>query len=230
VPSSSQVIIEGLKGGTIDLAYLSSSDLARNRDTASLLLAGEIDGKTTYESYWVALNDAQLESIAELRGKPVCFASRTSTSGFVVPLWDLHKAGSIAEEGHPEDFFGQGNVLFGTGYVSAIEKVLAGRGRRRRRLRTTCSTATSTSADEALLARVLDTQGPVPTHVLATRSDLDPARATPCGCAARDGQRRASRTARSSLRVAAGRGRDRGITWQSWLPAIEFASATQTGS
>jgi phosphonate transport system substrate-binding protein len=174
VPSSSQVIIEGMKGGTIDLAYLSSSDLARNRDTASLLLVGEIDGKTSYESYWVAKKDAQLGSIEELRGKPVCFASRTSTSGFVVPLWHLHKRGLIAEEGRPEDFFGQGNVLFGTGYVSAIEKVLAGE-----------AVAAAVSAyvldgNEHLADEVrsglaiVDRQGPVPTHVLATRSDLDP--------------------------------------------------------
>lgn len=172
-PSSSQVIIEGLKGGTIDLAYLSSSDLARNEDAATLLLAGEIDGRTSYDSLWVALEERGYESIEDLRGEPVAFASRTSTSGFVVPLWDLRKKGLIEEEGRAEDFFGEGNVLFGTGYVSAIEKVLAGEAE-----------AAAVSAyvlegnehlDEEVRERlaIVERQGPVPTHVLAARRDLD---------------------------------------------------------
>ena len=173
VPSSSQVIVEGMKGGTIDLAYLSSSDLARNRGTADLLLAGEIDGETSYASYWVGPVESEAASVEDLAGQPVAFASRTSTSGFVVPLWDLRQSGLIGPDGRPEDFFGEGNVLFGTGYVSAIEKVLAGEA---------VAAAVSSyvlDGNEHLDAqvraglKVIDTQGPVPTHVLATRHDLD---------------------------------------------------------
>jgi phosphonate transport system substrate-binding protein len=175
VPSSSLVIVEGLRGGTIDAAYLSSSDLARNRDAATLLLAGEIDGRTDYESFWVTTEEYDHDSIEDLRGRPVAFASRTSTSGFVIPLWDLRQQGLIGADGRPEDHFGEGNVLYGTGYVSAIEKVLAGEAE-----------AAAVSAyviegnehlDEAVRARmrVVDRQGPVPTHVIAARTSLDAA-------------------------------------------------------
>jgi phosphonate transport system substrate-binding protein len=172
VPSSTQVIIEGLKGGTIDVAYLSATDLVRNSEAATLLFAEEIDGETHYESYWVGLASSEYESIEDLRGRPVAFASRTSTSGFVVPLWHLREKGLVDPDGRPEDFFGDGNVLFGTGYVSAIEKVLSGEAE-----------AAAVSAyvldlgehlDEPTRAklRVIDRQGPVPTHVLVARSSL----------------------------------------------------------
>ena len=57
VPLSAAVILEGLSNGTIDLAYLSATDMlnAVNQQTAGILLAGEIDGSTSYKSYWVTL-------------------------------------------------------------------------------------------------------------------------------------------------------------------------------
>ncbi|HEX8680562.1 MAG TPA: PhnD/SsuA/transferrin family substrate-binding protein, partial [Chthoniobacterales bacterium] len=47
VPLSSSVIIEGFANGTVDLGYLSATDMvaARQRKAAEILLAGEIDGK-----------------------------------------------------------------------------------------------------------------------------------------------------------------------------------------
>src|SRR5690606_23397553 len=86
IPLSSAVIIEGLANGTIDLGYLSASDMlnVRDRGVATVLLAGEFpDGRTNYESYWVVKREAPYQSIEDLRNRPVAFASRTSTSGFV---------------------------------------------------------------------------------------------------------------------------------------------------
>lgn len=171
-PASTQVIVEGLRGGTIDVAYLSATDLVRHPEAARLLLAERLDGKTHYESYWVSLADAGYESIEDLRGQPVAFASRTSTSGFVVPLWHLRERGLIDEDGRPQDFFGDGNVVFGTGYVSAIEKVLSGE------VEAAAVSSYVMDRDEHLdrqtRARltVVDRQGPVPTHVLAVRTTL----------------------------------------------------------
>jgi ABC-type phosphate/phosphonate transport system substrate-binding protein len=55
VPLSGAVIVEGLANGTIDVAYLSATDMlnARRSGAATLLLAGEIAGRTWYRSYWV---------------------------------------------------------------------------------------------------------------------------------------------------------------------------------
>ena len=57
IPLSASVIIEGFANGTIDLGYLSATDMvnAQKKNTAKILLAGEIDGRNFYQSYWLAL-------------------------------------------------------------------------------------------------------------------------------------------------------------------------------
>src|SRR5919106_7103002 len=59
VPLSSSVIIEGFANGTIDLGYLSATDMviAQKKNIAQILLAGEIEGRNFYQSYWVALKE-----------------------------------------------------------------------------------------------------------------------------------------------------------------------------
>ena len=110
IPLSAAVINEGFSNGTIDLGYLSGTDLINAKD-AELLLVGEINGKTTYKSYWLSLKEKPYSSVNDLKGKPIAFASRTSTSGYVMPLWDLRQKGLISEKADPEEFFGKGNVF-----------------------------------------------------------------------------------------------------------------------
>lgn len=57
VPQSTQVILEGFSNGSLDLGYLSATDLvlAQRENLAKILLVGQIDGKTTYQSYWLCL-------------------------------------------------------------------------------------------------------------------------------------------------------------------------------
>jgi hypothetical protein len=60
VPLSSAVIIEGFLNGTVDLGYLSGTEMvtAINQQAAKLARAGSIKGKTTYESVWLVRADA----------------------------------------------------------------------------------------------------------------------------------------------------------------------------
>lgn len=169
VPLSGAVINEGLANGTIDLAFVSATDLvnARRNRSGSLLLAVEIAGKTTYESYWVSLREKPYQSVADLRGRPVAFASRTSTSGFVVPLHDLHQRGLVSDRGRPEEFFGTGNVFFGTGYVSAIERVLRGEAEAAAVSYYVLDEDKHLTPEQRQRLKKVCSQGPVPTHVLA---------------------------------------------------------------
>ncbi len=171
IPLSGAVINEGFSNGTIDIGYLSGNDLINARD-AELLLAGELNGKMTYKSYWLALKDKPYTSVADLKGKPVAFASKTSTSGFVMPLWDLRQKELVSEKADPEEFFGKGNVFYGTGYVSAVERVLNGQSE---------AAAVSyyvldenkhlTDEQRAKLKKVAE-QGDVPTHIIAIRKAI----------------------------------------------------------
>lgn len=174
IPLSGAVIEEGLANGSIDLAYLSATGLLKvqDRKTASLLVAGEIEGKTSYTSYWLTLKEKPYTSIAELKGKPIAFASKTSTSGYLLPHMDLIKKGLLQAKEDPELFFGKGNVFYGTGYVSAVEQVLNGSAEAAAVSYYVFDKDKHLTPEQRERLKVLGSQGPVPTHALALRSAL----------------------------------------------------------
>jgi phosphonate transport system substrate-binding protein len=173
VPLSSSVIIEGFANGTIDLGYLSATDMviAQKKNVAQILLAGEIDGRNFYQSYWVALKEKPYNKIEDLRGKPVAFASKTSTSGYLIPVYDLKRKGLLTNP-DPEEFFGKGNLFYGTGYVSAIERVLNSQAEAAAVSYYVLDKDKHLTADQRAKLKKVTKQGPVPTHVIAVRSSI----------------------------------------------------------
>jgi phosphonate transport system substrate-binding protein len=173
VPLSSSVIIEGFANGTVDLGYLSATDMvaAQKRKVADILLAGEIDGKNSYTSYWLALKEKPYTKVEELKGKPIAFASRTSTSGFLLPMFDLKQKG-LLDKPDAEAFFGAGNVFYGTGYVSAVERVLNGEAEAAAVSYYVLDKDKHLTAEQRARLKKIAEQGPVPTHVIAIRSSI----------------------------------------------------------
>lgn len=174
IPTSGAIILEGFANGTIDAGYVNATELvyAREEHTASLLLAGEIDGNPYYSSYWVSLEDKPYDSVEDLEGKRVAFSSRVSTSGFVIPFWDLHQKGLLETDERPEDFFGSGNVWYGSGYVSAIERVLEGDAEAAAVSYYVLDEDRHLSDEQRARLKKVTEQGPVPTHVIAVRKEL----------------------------------------------------------
>ena len=159
------------------IAYLAATDMlnALNEQTAALLLAGEIEGKTSYKSYWVTLKEKPYQSVADLKGKPIAFSGKTSTSGYVIPLWDLRQKNLISDSGKAEEFFGEGNVWFGSGYVSAVERVLNGDAEAAAVSYYVLDKDKHLTLEQRQKLRRLAEQGPVPTHVIAIRSQISDA-------------------------------------------------------
>ena len=170
-PLSSAVIIEGLANGSIDLGYLSATDMvnARQADAADLLLAGLIDGQPQYRSVWLCLADRPYQKVDDLRNRPVAFASRSSTSGYLVPLLEMKKRGLIERD--PAEFFS--NVWFGSGYVSAVERVLAGEAEAAAVSDYVFLGDKHLAPEQKSRLKLLATQGSVPTHVIAVSRRLD---------------------------------------------------------
>jgi hypothetical protein len=82
------LILEGLSNGTIDLAYLAATDMlnAMNERSATLLLAGEIHVEDLVQEL---LGDAQGETLSvrgRSQGQACRIPSKTTTSGYVIPL------------------------------------------------------------------------------------------------------------------------------------------------
>ncbi|MDZ4788062.1 MAG: phosphate/phosphite/phosphonate ABC transporter substrate-binding protein [Blastochloris sp.] len=174
IPLSSSVIQEGLSNGTVDLAYVSGTGMVQARSTgvADILVAGEIEGRTDYPSYWIALKEAPYTSIADLKGKRVAFSSKTSTSGGLVPRADLVKQGLLGKGEDPEAFFGKDNVWYGTGYVSAVERVLNGDAEAAAVSYYVLDLDKHLTLEQRARLKKIDEQGPVPTHAIVVRSSL----------------------------------------------------------
>ena len=173
IPTSSAVIVESFKNGTLDIGYLSSTDAARNLDeeAASILLIHLKNGQPHYNSIWLSLKDKEYDSVDDLAGKPVAFASSSSTSGYLIPTWDLSKRGHIGPEKALTDYFSL--TIYGTGYVSAVEKVLSGEVE---------AAAVSDyvykgdnkylSDEQKAKLKIVQNQGPVPSHTICYRLSL----------------------------------------------------------
>ena len=175
IPTDSSVVVESFRNGTLDLGYLSSTDAARNLDqeTASILLIHLKNGLPNYQSIWLTLKEKGYKSIDELKGQPVAFASRSSTSGFLIPVWDLANRGHVGPDRSLTDFFSL--TIYGTGYVSAVEKVLSGE------VEAAAVSDYVFTGDNKYLSdaqkarlRIVQLQGPVPSHTICARASLSP--------------------------------------------------------
>jgi phosphonate transport system substrate-binding protein len=135
------------------------------------LLAGEIEGRNSYQSYWLALKEKPYNKVEDLKGKPVAFASKTSTSGYLIPVWDLKRKGLLTKP-DPEEFFDKGNLFYGTGYVSAVERVLNGQAEAAAVSYYVLDKDKHLTVEQRAKLKKVTEQGPVPTHVIAIRSSI----------------------------------------------------------
>ncbi|WP_019815641.1 phosphate/phosphite/phosphonate ABC transporter substrate-binding protein [Saccharomonospora saliphila] len=91
-------LIEGQRAGTIDLAFYGPTSYVLAKDSGvgiqpvavPVLRRGAPAG---YRSYLVAKAGGPIRTVADLKGKRVCFVDPNSTSGYLYPLAALIEAG-----------------------------------------------------------------------------------------------------------------------------------------
>ncbi len=184
VPTSYTGVVEALRFGQAHLAFMSAwpTILAVREAKAELVLAevrrvlhGDQEVEAPYYfSYWVVPKDSPYRSLSELRGKRACFPSPISTSGYVAPMARLVELGllSAGQEVDPRAFFI--DYVFGGGYQQCWEALRAGQVDV-----TVIAGDVSKKLYEEVLAntRILESQGPVPTHgVVASKELKEPLR------------------------------------------------------
>lgn len=182
-PTSYAGVIEALRFGHADAAFMGSwpAVLAMGKADAEIILAEVrdvfIDGERTqapyYYSYWVVLPDSPYQKIEDLEGKRVAFSSRLSSSGYVAPLSRLVDLGLISRSGgkpaDASDFFSK--VQFAGGYAQGWEALKAGQ---------VDATIIAGDVAESLYkdvlehTRIIEKQGPVPSHAVVAASGASP--------------------------------------------------------
>lgn len=186
VPLDYQASVQALVSKQADVAWLSAIPflLAQRDGGASLLLAerrrdasGEL--RTSYDSVFVVPVDSPLRSLEDLVARAddlrICFTSRTSTSGYVMPYSRLVDEGLLEPGQDVRTKFRA--ATFGGSYSAALEEVLEGRAD------VACVSHYTVEGERADLylpaerragLRILARTPDVPTHLVCVRGGLDP--------------------------------------------------------
>lgn len=182
-PTTYAGVVEALRFGHADAAFMSAwpARLAWKYADAEIGLAEirevvigqEKKEEPYYFSYWVVPASSPITKLQDLRGKHVAFPSQLSTSGYVAPLARLVELGLVAKpaagkEADPKTFFGQ--VTFAGGYSQGWSALKAGQ---------VDVAIIAGDVSEALYrevlagTKVIEQQGPVPSHAVAFSKQLD---------------------------------------------------------
>eukprot|EP00752_Nemacystus_decipiens_P013230 g11719.t1 len=125
-PADYNGVIEGLLGGTIDLAWLGASGYAavylENPDAVEpVLVKINTDGSYGYHSIGFARAESGVTSLEDMEGKVFAFGDPNSTSGYLIPSVEIPELGYSME---PGDYFG--DVVFAGGHEQTIVGVYNG--------------------------------------------------------------------------------------------------------
>ncbi|WP_163850915.1 phosphonate ABC transporter substrate-binding protein [Pseudooceanicola aestuarii] len=123
-PADYDGVIQGLLGGTIDMAWLGASAYAKtflsDADAVEpVLVKINLDGSFGYHSVGFARKDSGVTSLADMKGKTFGFGDPNSTSGYLIPSIEIPtEIGATMENG---DYFGE--VVFVGGHEQTIVAV-----------------------------------------------------------------------------------------------------------
>lgn len=123
-PADYDGVIQGLLGGTLDMAWMGASGYAKIYLTdpeavTPVLTKQNVDGSTGYYSYAFARADSGITSIEDAKGKTFVFADPNSTSGYLVPGAELTET-----HGPLDEYFAE--VRFSGGHEQSIVAVANG--------------------------------------------------------------------------------------------------------
>ncbi len=123
-PADYDGVIQGLLGGTLDMAWLGASGYAKiyltdENAVEAVLTKQNADGSTGYYSIGFTRKDTGITSMDDAKGKVFAFAEPNSTSGYLVPGAELTE-----KYGKLDQYFGE--VKFSGGHEQSIVGVANG--------------------------------------------------------------------------------------------------------
>lgn len=126
-PADYDGVIQGLLGGTIDMAWLGASAYAKAylTDPEALdvvMVKTNLDGSYGYYSIGFARADSGIASLEDMKGKVFAFGDPNSTSGYLIPSVEIPAQVSATMDSG--DYFGE--VKFVGGHEQTIVAVANG--------------------------------------------------------------------------------------------------------
>ncbi len=182
IPTDYTATIQAIEYGHADVALMSAwpASLAAERAGAEIVLAerravvigNESRVEPYYHSSYIVPAGSAAVTLNDTKGGTVCYPSRVSTSGYLFPVARLVETGRIPrpgpqEQADPARFFG--TVIFGGGYQQCWEALKAGQVD----VAVIAGDVPETLYRQVLNAtRVLETQGPIPSHTVVFAKGL----------------------------------------------------------
>ncbi len=116
-------VMQGLLAGQLDYGALGASAYAGiylqdNDAVEPIFVSAEADGSTGYYAVMYARADSDITSLEDMAGRSLAYADANSTSGYLVPRFELSR------QGIADDYFSQ--TGFGGGHEQAVIAVLEG--------------------------------------------------------------------------------------------------------
>ena len=179
VPSNYEIIIEGLRFGHIDAAFMDTGPgwIAHQRSGSEVVAAEVVAGKVNYQAtVWAKADNDSINSLAETIGKRVAFTSITGSSGFVRPMGTLVANGDVQIEG--DDIVALEAALantfdeytFAGGYKAALELLL--NDNVDVAFGSDIAPQKYLTIEQQNQLRIVEQIGPVPSHVLVVSSEM----------------------------------------------------------
>jgi len=179
VPTDYEAIIEGMRFGHIDAAFMDTGPawITHQRTGAEAVMAELVEGKVNYQAtVWTLADNDSIHSLADTVGKRVAFTSITGSSGFVRPMGTLVTEGYVTIEG--DDIVALESALahnfesytFAGGYKSALELLL--NGNVDAAFGSDVAPQKYLELEDQAKLRPAATIGPVPSHVFMVNSDM----------------------------------------------------------
>jgi phosphonate transport system substrate-binding protein len=179
VPTNYETIIEGMRFGHIDAAFMDTGPgwITHQRTGAEAVLAELVAGKVNYQAtVWTLADNDSIHSLEDTVGKRVAFTSITGSSGFVRPMGTLVTEGHITIEG--DDIVALESALaknfesytFAGGYKAALELLL--NGNVDVAFGSDIAPQKYLELEDQMKVRPVTTIGPVPSHVFMVNGDM----------------------------------------------------------
>ncbi|NCQ23053.1 MAG: phosphonate ABC transporter substrate-binding protein [Rhodobacteraceae bacterium CG17_big_fil_post_rev_8_21_14_2_50_63_15] len=126
-PADYDGVIQGLLGGTIDMAWLGASAYAKifltdPEAVEPVMVKTNLDKSFGYYSIGFARKDRGITSLEDMKGKVFAFGDPNSTSGYLIPAIEI--PAQIAASMQSGDYFGE--VKFVGGHEQTIVAVANG--------------------------------------------------------------------------------------------------------